>query len=86
MDYLTIGIVAIFMILTFDMSTIATMATTVAIMVAYFVMEIYWAGTQGLAFSTSNIFMVIFIPVLLVSSSFFVQMLMAAYCPKNCRG
>ncbi|WP_323397687.1 hypothetical protein [Eubacterium aggregans] len=84
-DYLTIGIVAIFMILTFDMSTIATMATTVAIMAAYFVMEIYWAGTQGLAFSTSNIFMVIFIPVLLVSSSFFVQMLMAAYCPKNRR-
>lgn len=44
------------MILTFDMSTIATMATTVAIMAAYFVMEIYWAGTQGLAFSTNNIF------------------------------
>ncbi len=61
------------------------LATTVAIMAAYFVMEIYWAGTQGLAFSTSNIFMVIFIPVLLVSSSFFVQMLMAAYCPKNRR-
>ncbi|MEG1431836.1 hypothetical protein [Eubacterium sp.] len=85
-DYLTIGIVAIFMILTFDMSTIATMATTVVIMAAYFLMEIYWAGTQGLAFSTSNIFMVIFIPVLLVSCSFFVQMLMAAYFPQNRRG